>query len=119
MTTTSDTVAASGDQAPRLHQEHDHADDHGSHVSDLFYIKVALALAVITGVEVAISYIHIGPLFLPLLLALMVVKFFTVVLVFMHIKYDAKIFGRLFYIGLFLAVFVYSATLLTFHFFSG
>jgi hypothetical protein len=37
----------------------------------------------------------------------------------MHIRYDAKIFGRLFYLGLGLAVFVYSAMLLTFHFFSG
>ena len=37
----------------------------------------------------------------------MAVKFFTVVLFFMHIKFDNKIFGRLFYIGLGLAVFVY------------
>jgi cytochrome c oxidase subunit 4 len=48
----------------------------------------------------------------------MAVKFFTVVLFFMHIKYDAKIFGRLFYIGLGLAVFVYVVALFTFHFFS-
>jgi hypothetical protein len=49
----------------------------------------------------------------------MVVKFFTVVLVFMHVKYDNKIFGRLFYIGLGLASFVYLVALLTFRFFGG
>ena len=55
----------------------------------------------------AVSYIDIGALFLPVLLGLMVVKFFMVVLYFMHIKFDNKLFGRLFYIGLGLAVFVY------------
>jgi cytochrome c oxidase subunit 4 len=92
-------------------------DDHN--VSDWFYVKIAAFLAVITGIEVAISYIDIGPIFLPLLLGLMTLKFFMVVLFFMHIRYDAKIFGRLFYLGLGLAVFVYSAMLLTFHFFVG
>jgi cytochrome c oxidase subunit IV len=61
----------------------------------------------------------IGPLFLPVLLGLMVVKFFTVVLYFMHIKFDNNVFGRLFYIGLGLAVFVYAAALSTFQFFAG
>lgn len=91
-------------------------DDH--HASDWFYVKIALILAAITAVEVAISYIDIGPIFLPLLLALMTIKFFMVVLFFMHIKYDAKIFGRLFYLGLGLAVIVYVGMLLTFHFFT-
>ena len=48
---------------------------------------------------------------------MMAVKFFTVVLYFMHLKYDNVLFKRLFYSGLFLALFVYIVALLTFHFF--
>ncbi len=87
--------------------------------SDLTFIKTAAVLAVLTAIEVWLSYSGLSArIFVPILLVVMVLKFFTVVLVFMHIKYDAKIFGRLFYMGLFLAVGVYVATLMTFHFFS-
>ena len=48
----------------------------------------------------------------------MVVKFFTVVSYFMHLKFDNKIFSFMFYLGLILAVGVYCAALATFHFFS-
>ena len=88
-------------------------------LKDRQYIVVALVLAAITGIEVALTYIDLPhAVFMTALLALMTVKFFTVVLFFMHVKYDAKIFGRLFYIGLGLAVFVYVVALFTFHFFS-
>ena len=98
-------------------------DDHGADVhhgpSDKQFVTIFFILAAITAVEVAVSYIDIGALFLPVLLGLMIVKFFTVVLYFMHIKFDNKLFGRLFYIGLGLAVFVYVAALSTFQFFAG
>ena len=89
-------------------------------LKDSQYIIVALILAGITAVEVALTYATALPhlVFMVSLLTLMAVKFFTVVLFFMHIRYDAKIFGRLFYIGLGLAVFVYMVALFTFHFFS-
>ena len=64
-----------------------------------------------------LSYIDVGPLFLPALLILMAVKFFTVVSYFMHLKFDNKLFSLLFYTGLVLAVVVYCAALATFHFF--
>ncbi len=99
------------------HDEHVAKDQHGP--SDRQFVTIFFLLAGLTAIEVAVSYIDIGPLFLPVLLGLMVVKFFTVVLYFMHIKFDNKLFGRLFYIGLGLAVFVYSAALATFHFFAG
>jgi cytochrome c oxidase subunit 4 len=89
-------------------------------LADKQYIYVALILAVITGIEVALTYATALPhlVFMVSLLTLMAVKFFTVVLFFMHIKFDNPIFGRLFYIGLGLAVFVYVVALFTFHFFS-
>jgi cytochrome c oxidase subunit 4 len=105
------------DTAPAAHDE---AHDHDDHWSDLNYIKLALALAAITAIEVALSYMvdDLGAAFLPLLLGLMLIKFFSVVLFFMHLKFDNRLFSVMFYMGLVLAVGVYTATLLTFEFFS-
>ncbi len=87
------------------------------HKPNSFYIKVAAALAIITGVEVGLYYLDLGKLYLPILLVLMVIKFTTVVSLFMHLRFDNKIFSWLFYTGLFLAIFVYTIALLTFRFF--
>jgi cytochrome c oxidase subunit IV len=91
--------------------------DHGHGASDFQYVMIAIALAGITALEVLVSYVHIGPLFLPVLLILMAIKFVTVVSFFMHLKFDSKIFSWMFYSGLFLALGVYIAALATFHFF--
>ncbi len=107
-TDTHDTAHASE------HDEHEHG------LSDLGYIKVALALAIITAIEVALSYMvdDLGALFLPLLISLMLIKFFSVVLYFMHLKFDNRLFSVMFYMGLGLAIGVYLAALFTFKFFS-
>lgn len=100
--------------------EHDaeHADDSHEHgLSDRQYIYVALILAALTVVEVSTYYVDFGPLFIPVLLILMVIKFFIVVSYFMHLKFDNSIFSWMFYAGLFLAIAVYAAALATFHFF--
>jgi cytochrome c oxidase subunit 4 len=90
---------------------------HGA--TDRQYIVIAVVLAGITALEVTLSYIDVGWIFLPALLILMAIKFLTVVSYFMHLKFDNKIFSFLFYMGLILAVLVYSAALATFHFFNG
>lgn len=88
-------------------------------LTDKHYVYVALLLAAVTAFEVWLSYSGLPQaLFMTLLLVAMAFKFFTVVLFFMHVKFDNPIFGRLFYIGLGLAVFVYIVALFTFHFFS-
>ena len=109
------------------HEEHtDHGDDHGGDPSDhgdhghkpnSFYIKVAIALAIVTAIEVGLYYLDLGPWYMVILLILMTIKFLTVVSLFMHLKYDNKIFSMLFYSGLILALLVYIAALLTFRFF--
>jgi cytochrome c oxidase subunit 4 len=108
--------------APVEHTEHadthDHADTHG-HKPNSFYIKVAASLAAVTALEVGLYYMNIGKLFMPTLLILMVIKFLTVVSLFMHLKYDNKMFAMLFYSGLILALLVYLAALMTFRFFDG
>jgi cytochrome c oxidase subunit 4 len=103
-----------------IHEEHEHLDEHEHGMSDIGYIKVALALALITGIEVALSYMSddLGKLFLPLLIGLMLIKFFSVVLYFMHLKFDNRLFSVMFYMGLGLAVGVYLIALFTFKFFS-
>ena len=92
--------------------------DHG--LSDLGYVKIAIALAIVTAIEVALSYTQdqLGALFLPLLLILMGIKFFSVVLYFMHLKFDSRLFSLMFYIGIVLAVGCYAVALASMHFFS-
>ncbi len=95
-----------------------HTDGHTHEgASDATYIKIAVALMALTGAEIAVSYLDLGKAQVPLLLIMMVVKFATVILYFMHLKYDNALFRRLFYGGLFLALFVYTGALLTFHYF--
>ena len=91
----------------------EHGDEHHEHMSDGQYVAVAAVLAVITALEVAASYVDLGWAFLPILLALMAIKFLVVVRVFMHLKFDSKIFSWMFFSGLLLALGVYVVALLT------
>ena len=86
-------------------------------MTDAGYIKIAIILALITALEVSTYYVDFGPLFMPSLIIMMVVKFVMVVSYFMHLKFDSKIFSFLFYTGLGLAIFVYVVALATFKFF--
>ena len=92
--------------------------DHAHGATDFQYVIIAAILAGITALEVLVSYVDIGPLFLPVLLILMAIKFVTVVSFFMHLKFDNKLFSWFFYSGLFLAIGVYVAALACFHFFT-
>jgi cytochrome c oxidase subunit 4 len=93
-------------------------DAHGEHKPDTYYFGVAAVLFVLTALEVSTYYFDFGPLFLPLLLTLMSVKFVMVVLLFMHLKFDNRIFSFLFWSGFALAVMVYVGALATFQFFA-
>lgn len=83
------------------------------HPSDSTYIVVALVLGGLTAIEVALYYLKLGSLNTLALLALMAVKFVIVAGFFMHLRFDSKIFRRLFIVGLVLATFVYSVTFFT------
>ncbi|MBU6200418.1 MAG: cytochrome C oxidase subunit IV family protein [Acidobacteria bacterium] len=86
-------------------------------MSNAGYVRIALILAAITALEVSTYYVDFGPLFMPALMVMMVVKFTMVVSYFMHLKFDKRVFSVMFYAGLFLAIFVYAAALSTFKFF--
>lgn len=61
--------------------------------------KLILALLVLlTGVEVGVSYLPEG-VRLPLLIVLAVAKALLVILWFMHLKFDARVFALIFVMG--------------------
>ncbi len=92
-----------------IHPSDEAHDDHDHGLSDWGYIKVALLLAALTAAEVLIYFAPPGPLEVPLLLILMVVKFEIVVAYFMHLRFDNKLFTWMFVGGLVLAIAVYAA----------
>jgi cytochrome c oxidase subunit 4 len=79
------------------HHAHGDADEH-AHPDWSTYKWVALILTVITVVEVWIFYTPFAEnrLFVPSLLTMSAAKFVIVVMFYMHLKYDSKIFRALF-----------------------
>ena len=83
-----------------------------AHPTPRTYWLIALALAVATAIEVAVPYIEFfDPVRAPLLIALGIVKFVTVVAVFMHLRYDLKGYRYLFAIGVVGALLVFAVVL--------
>jgi cytochrome c oxidase subunit 4 len=70
-----------------------------AHPSGATYLKVAAILTLITVVEVWAYYVPVlvaSPLFNPALILMSAFKFGTVVLFYMHLKYDHRLFRALF-----------------------
>jgi cytochrome c oxidase subunit 4 len=79
------------------------------------YVVVAVVLAVATAFEVGLYYLDLPhPLLATLLLFFAVIKFSLVALWFMHLRFDSRIFRRLFVTGLILAMVVYLIVLTIF-----
>ncbi len=88
--------------------------EHGAHPTEAKYVKVALVLAVLTAIEVALSYTGFPePATNAALLTLAAIKFVMVAAYFMHLKFDSKLLRRLFITGFVLAASVYVAYLMT------
>jgi len=98
-----------------------HEGGHGhKEPTDGQYIWIAVILAVLTALEIAATEVGPdGPWLIPALLVMMTIKFFIVILFFMHLRFDSRLFSLVFYIGLSFAVVLYAAVLATFHFFTG
>ncbi|HEX2381848.1 MAG TPA: cytochrome C oxidase subunit IV family protein [Acidimicrobiales bacterium] len=97
------------------HVEHEHA-----HPGEGMYLLVALFLAIVTGAEVVLYYVRLDfRLYAPLLGVLAAVKFATVAMFFMHLRFDSRVFRWFFVTGIILAGTVYTIVLLTFHAFNG
>ena len=106
--------------APDIDEEH--AEDHGDHPTEKQYWIVFAVLAVLTAVEVAWSFMGLSgvALVLPLII-MMVVKFFLVAGVFMHLYFDFKMLNGKYFTWAFagamlLAMAVYFIVFATFEF---
>ena len=98
------------------HKEHSH-----EHPSDAQYVLIAAVLAFITGAEVLTYYVdffkeHFAVLLITLI-PMMIIKFGIVAAFFMHLRFDNKLFRRVFITGILLATFVYMIVLNIFHVF--
>ncbi len=85
------------------------------------YKWVAIILTLITVVEVWVYYtpFNKSPMFAPVLLLMSAVKFAIVVLFYMHLKYDHRLFKALFTGPLIIAISTLLALLLVFGKFAG
>ncbi len=95
---------------------------HSRHPSAKEYIRIALILGVITAIEVAIYYIdwvYDHKMLIPLLFFFATIKFTLVVLWFMHLKFDERIYARFFIMGLAGATTLFLIVLMIFQVFSG
>ena len=88
---------------------------HGpKHPSALEYIQIGVVLAVITIGEVAIYYTGIAHnLLVAIIIVLGILKFSLVVLWFMHLKFDNRLFSTMFLMGLIAAMAVFAVALAT------
>ena len=113
-TATSEHSEPAADAAGERHGGEGHA-----HPSDWAYVKIAVVLGAVTAVEVFTYFrtvLNWGAFLVPSLIFMMILKFYLVATWFMHLRFDSKLFGRLFSAGLTLAVVVYAATLAAFEF---
>ena len=100
--------------APAQGQGHDRG--HGAgHATTATYLAIAAILAIITVVEVGVFYVPaFKPVLAPTLLALSALKFSLVVMFYMHLKYDHRLFTGVFVLPLCIATGVIVALLFLF-----
>ncbi len=88
----------------------------GGHASAGLYVMIGAILTVITAVEVAAFYVPaLAAVLVPTLLVLSASKFALVVLFFMHLRFDSRVFTGVFVIGLVLAAFMVTALMVLYH----
>ena len=66
------------------------------------YLMVFIALAVLTALEVTITYLPIPRI--PVLIPLALIKASLVALFYMHLKFDKKVFSAVFVMGLLMGI---------------
>lgn len=93
------------------HVEHDLHD----HPGPRKYVFIAVVLSVITAMEVGIYYIDMPRWILVAGLVFFgIMKFFLVVMWFMHLKFDSSLFKTIFAVGFFGAIILFTIVLVIF-----
>jgi cytochrome c oxidase subunit 4 len=88
------------------------------HPSPFKYVMIFLVLVVVTGVEIAVSYLEgsvSSGVIVALLLIFGIVKFVLVAAYYMHLRTDQPIFRRFFIIGIIAAITLYAVVLAALH----
>jgi cytochrome c oxidase subunit 4 len=86
----------------------------GAHPGPAEYVKIGLTLAVVTAVEVAVYYVDaLSDVLVPILIVLSALKFSLVVMWFMHLKFDNRMFSTFFVGGLMLVAALFVVVLAT------
>jgi caa(3)-type oxidase subunit IV len=94
--------------AAEAHAEH--------HPGVIEYAQIGLVLFVITCIEVAAYYVGLSHnTLVAMLLIMSAVKFTLVVLWFMHLRFDSRVFSIMFLIGLCTAAAVFTVVLAALH----
>jgi caa(3)-type oxidase subunit IV len=75
---------------------------HGPPLKPRQYLVIGLILTVLTVIELWVSYSSLGSVLVPILLILSAVKFVIVVALFMHLKFESRLFTWMFLVGLLL-----------------
>jgi len=68
------------------------------------YLGIFILLAVFTLIETLASYLQVTAIKFPVLIALSLVKAILVLLYFMHLKFDSRVFSYLFIAGCVLTI---------------
>jgi cytochrome c oxidase subunit 4 len=90
------------------HQDHEHP-------GMWTYVVIGIVLTILTAMEVAVFYIPaLHPALVPILLTLTTGKFSLVVMFYMHLKMDSRIFAGVFIAPLMLAMFLVIALIMLF-----
>ncbi|MEN8144377.1 MAG: cytochrome C oxidase subunit IV family protein [Gemmatimonadota bacterium] len=90
------------------------------HPSNRVYIGIAAILAVITAIEVMVFYVDaLRPAIVPILLVLSATKFALVVMFFMHLRFDSRVFSAVFLGPLLVIVALITAMLALYGVFTG
>jgi cytochrome c oxidase subunit 4 len=89
--------------------------DH-SHPAPKTYAKIAAVLCVITGIEFVCYYVQaLRGVLVPLLIFLSAIKFALVVMFYMHLKFDHRVYTRLLLAGLAIGIGVVLSLLVLFN----
>ena len=90
-----------------IKNQSNHIDESDSQPEPMTYFKVAMALVFLTALEILVFYFDwLGYGIIPVLAVLSIGKFAIVVMYYMHLKFDSKLFTYVFMAGLILAVVV-------------
>ncbi|MEX2246084.1 MAG: cytochrome C oxidase subunit IV family protein [Dehalococcoidia bacterium] len=85
-----------------------------AHPGPAEYVRIGIVLGVITAIEVALYYIDLSQnVLISVLIVLSAAKFLLVVLWFMHLKFDSRVFSTLFATGFVLVMLLFVVVLAT------